>query len=622
MAAVSDVLSQLSTHLQQVDDEPTTQLDTDLLEQCEILTNTPVYRGQLWMGTKPLFLQIAALLPKLQQDPTPLTHFIVKLAEPYRFEDIKDIDFEIGLDLQATPFHSLILTLLEKAASSSTDAQALANRPAVMSSIVRLWLCTKDTGVATQAEHLLTSFLSVSKNEPISTTTGADVPLHTHGTGPMWRRLFSDRDISSLYYHYTSLKQLSTPPLPLLNKRDTTIAQARLLSWLPRVGAMNFDTIVSSHGLDVEREVGIKEGQGLLHYAAIKMVDTEDDMLMHMTLVHFYSALITTVKTKPHLTHYNSSLSLDFVKEEGIHKGVIDFHTSENPGLEHSFLSSRTAHYISDYASTYPENFEVSPEMPVIRNFIHRNIRKCEANDLNIIASMPRSTLIPQRSTAFAWDDCILLDLPITRTNPDALKTLATVFHGPPKEEIMFPQTETIGSDPKRRINEAIFARLLTSLFYSKKPTMFADITTHMDTIAMKENALAALSLVRALITSTWSTEPLPDIPANDTTYARLTGFPKTGVDVILDPSISGGVLPSLLKPATSFSNLVGGRGDAENAAYQVAMAKFEVLKALGRRLEEDGGRQDVLAMVRRRVGEGVWGVGGTVGSRIGTLEL
>lgn len=302
MASPSSVLADLSTHLQTVHEEPTTPLDTALLEQCEISTNTPEYRNKIWKETRPLFLQIAALLPKLQQDPSPLTHFIIKLAEPYRFEDIKDIDFEIGLDLQATPFHALILTLLEKATSSGIDAQALANRPVVISSIVRLWLCTQDAGIAIQAENLLTSLLRVSKNEPVSTSTGADVPLHTYGTGPMWRRLFSDRDISSLYYHYTSLKQLSSPPLPLLNKRDTTIAQARLLSWLPHVGALNFDTVASSHGLDVERDVGLADTQGLLHYAALKMVDTRDDMLMHMTLINFFCALITTVKTKPHLT--------------------------------------------------------------------------------------------------------------------------------------------------------------------------------------------------------------------------------------------------------------------------------------------------------------------------------
>ncbi|KAF1947680.1 hypothetical protein EJ02DRAFT_507525 [Clathrospora elynae] len=620
MPAPTAVLGELSAHLQKVDEDPATQLDTALLEQCEILTNTPEYRAQAWKQTSPLFLQIAALLPKLQQDPSPLTHFIVKLAGPYRFEDIKDVDFEIGLDLQAIPFHGLILTLLEKASASSIDAQGLANRPEVMSSVVRLWLCTTEAGVATQAEDLLIALLRVSKNETAS--IDGESSQHTYGGGPMWRRLFSDRDIRSLYYQYTSVSKLSSPPLPLLNKRDKTIAQARVLSWLPRVAAMSWNTVTSSHSLTVEREAGLKEDQGLLHYAALKMVDTEDDMLMHMTLLQFFSVLITTVKTKPHLTHCDSSLSLDFVKKEGIHKGIVDFHTSDNPSLDHSFLSSRTAQYISDYATRYPENFEKSDDMPVIRNYVCRNIAKCEANDLNIIASMPRSTLIPRRSSGLAWDECVILDLPITRTNQGVLKTLATIFHGPQKEEITFPQVEIVGSDSKRTHTEAIYARLLTALFYSKKPTMFADITTHMETIAMKENALAALALVRALITAYWSTEPLPDIPSSDSTYARLGNFPKSGVELILDPSISGGVLPSLLKPATTFSNLVGGHGDAEDAAYQVAMAKFDVLKALGRKLEEDGGRQDVLAMVRRRVGEGVWGISGSVGSRIGTLEM
>jgi len=620
MAAPTTVLGELSEHLQKVDQDPTTELDADLLERCELFTNTPEYRAQVWKETRPLFLQIAALLPKLQQDPSRLTHFILKLAEPYRFEDIKDVDFEIGLDLQTTPFHNLILTLLEKAATSSTNAQALANRPAVMLAIVRLWLCTQDAGVATQAENLLVALLEVSKNEPVS--MDGKSTLHTYGTGPMWRRLFSDRDISSLYYHYTSLKQLTSPPLPLLNKQDKTISQARLLSWLPRVAAMDWNAVVTAYGLDVERDVGLKEGQGLLHYAALKMVDTQDDILMHMTLIQFYSVLITRVKATPHLSHYNSSLALDFLKGEGIHKGLVDFHTSENPSVDHSFLSSRTAQYISDYAEHYPENFENSEEMSVIRNHVHRNIRKCEASDLNIIASMPRSTLIPRRASGPAWDDCVIVDMPITRTNQDALKTLAIIFRGPPKENITFPQTETIGSDSKRTQIEASYARLLTALFYSKKPTMFADITTHMETIAMKENALAALALVSALINSSWSTEAPPDASANDPTYARLNAFPKSGVDVILDPSISGGVLPSLLKPATTFSSLVGGRGDAENAAYVVAAAKFQVLKSLGRKLEEEGGRQDVLVLVRRRVGEGVWGETGNAGSRIGTLEM
>jgi hypothetical protein len=321
--------------------------------------------------------------------------------------------------------------------------------------------------------------------------------------------------------------------------------------------------------------------------------------------------------------HYDSSLSLDFLKEHNIHKQIMDFHTSDSPGIDHSFLSPRTALYISDYVSNYPENFENSAELPLIRTYLHSNIRRCEPHDLSILASMPRATLIPRSTTGLAWDDCILLDFPITRTNPDALKTLAAVFHGPPKQELTFPQVETIGLDTKRTEIESVFARLLTSQYYTKHPTLFADLVAHASTLAMKENALAALALLRAIITSSWSTTPLPDlIPASDRTYTQLQNFPRTGLDLVLDPARSGSVLPTLLKPATTFSNIVGGRGDAENAAYQVAMARFDALKALGQRLEQDGGRDDVLQMVRRRVQEGPWGVSGGVGSSIGTLDL
>jgi hypothetical protein len=298
MAEPSAVLAELSTHLLKVHADPTTPLDAELIEQCELFTSTPDYRSQVWKETQPLFLQMASLLPDLQQDPSVLIHFIIKLAVPYRFEDIKDVNFEAGLDLEATPFHSLILTLLQKAAASSNDAQALANRPLAISAIVRLWLCTKDTGVATQAADLLISLLKVSKNEPVSVP--GETQLHSYGAGPIWKRLFNDRDIYSLYYQYTYF--LNFTANPLLNKRDKTVSQARLLEWLPKVGVMDWNTIVSGHGSEAEREVGLSDTEGLLHYAALKMVKTADDVLMHMTLINFFSELITTVKTKPHLT--------------------------------------------------------------------------------------------------------------------------------------------------------------------------------------------------------------------------------------------------------------------------------------------------------------------------------
>jgi hypothetical protein len=301
----SVVFDTLAVHLREVDGDPSTPLDVQLLEKCELFTSTPEYRNSEWREQQPLFFQVASLLPRLQQDPEPLIHFITKLADPYRFEDVKDIDFEIGLQLEAAPFHELILSLLDKATASSTDAEALANKPNVLLAVVRLWLCTKDTLVATRAAQLLTSLLRVSYSDS-GLVTGSG-QLFPYGTAPIWKRLFNDRDIYALYYQYTTFSKLTTSVEPALGKRDKTIAQARLLEWLPQVGKMNWETVASSHLPEMEKEVGLADGQGLVHYASSKMVDTADDILMHLTLMNFFSDLITTIKTSPQSTYVLTS---------------------------------------------------------------------------------------------------------------------------------------------------------------------------------------------------------------------------------------------------------------------------------------------------------------------------
>jgi hypothetical protein len=103
-----------------------------------------------------------------------------------------------------------------------------------------------------------------------------------------------------------------------------------------------------------------------------------------------------------------------------------------------------------------------------------------------------------------------------------------------------FPQVETVGTDLKRNVVERIYARILTSLYFTKNPTMFAHIVTHSETIAIKDNALAALALLRAIITSDWEANiPSDLVSETDPIFTRLQQFPKTGLDVILDPTIS-----------------------------------------------------------------------------------
>ena len=72
----------------------------------------------------------------------------------------------------------------------------------------------------------------------------------------------------------------------------------------------------------------------------------------------------------------------------------------------------------------------------------------------------------------------------------------------------------------------------------------------------------------------------------------------------------------------------MGGRGDAESAAYKIASGKFDALKALHSRLmvqveQHPGeGYEDILATLSKRLAEDPLSREGEVGGRIGTLEL
>ncbi|OCK92576.1 uncharacterized protein K441DRAFT_569433 [Cenococcum geophilum 1.58] len=620
------VLTELQAHLQKVDEDPATPLDVKLLERCELYTTTPEFVNGVWRQTQPLFFQLTQLLPKLQQDPSPLNHFIPKLTAPYSFDQVKELDFCIGLELSVKPFHYLVLSFLGKAAASGNDAENLASKPDVVRALVRLWLCTDDTGIASKAGNLLLELLKVSRNLPGGLSPKGE---STYGRGPMWKRLFEDKDVYSLFFVFCSLRAQPLGEEVAPSKRDKTIAQARIMEWLPRVGALDWDTITKSHHPDVEKKAGLNDREGLLHFATMKMADHRNDILMHISLINFFTDLIATVKTVATQTSSDSSLSLEFLKEQGLHTQMINLVVLDNNSIEQTFLRGPASNYVSIYASTYPENYESSRDMKITQARLNYTIGNCKPEDLHILASVPRTSLVPKISTGLAWDECPMLSIPIKMTNPDALKTLATVFHGPIEPEITYPPVDT-SSTPltvqpalTRQSSERSYARLLLSLYLTKYPSAFSDLVRHADTVAMKDNALAALVLLRAIITANWTPISSPDEAASDPILAQLDNFPTSGVEVILDPAISGGVLPYLLKPATTFSGLVGGRGDAESAAYQVAMAKFDVLRVLGEKVKDlDPPKREVDTIIRRRIAEGPWGVGGNVGARVGTLEM
>lgn len=286
------MLGRFEEYLRSLQDDPTQPLDVKLLEEFEIYLSTSEAQRQginKWLA---LFYQIAPILPTLQQDPTPLNQVALKLAGPLPFEQVNRVNFVPGLHPSAHCFHELTLSLLEKAAETSSDAEVLANQTEVMFSLVKLWLSVEDTGIASKASELLVSLLKKSQNSPDTLDIDG---ASSYGHGAVWKRLFGDKDIYRLFFSMCTLKR-DPKAQEELSKKQKTIAQARLLDWLPRVGALDWESITQSHpstSVDLEW-TGL--GNGLLDFAAIDMVDYQNDVLMHISLINFYSDLIRHVR--------------------------------------------------------------------------------------------------------------------------------------------------------------------------------------------------------------------------------------------------------------------------------------------------------------------------------------
>ena len=594
MADQEDLVPRLQAHLQQVHDAPSTPLDQKLLD-----TASYIYGADLDPETaQRLILQIYQLLPTLQQDPSPVNRLLSKLLEPVPLSDILSfeppVDIVAGLDLAAQPFNLLTLSLLEKA--DATSAQRLAtSQPQVFVSLARLWLATEDEAVADTAGRVILHLLRVDKE--VSETAGWD--------GAVWKRIFRDRDVYGQLYAICHLQ--SKEPI-LLSKSRKTIAQARLLDWLPAVGAMDWTSITQSYHPAIESSYGLNPGyEGLLDFASLHMVDFKSDVLMHRSLINFYKTLITTI-TGGYVRHSpNSSISLDFLTTRGLHSRTLAYYVQpddpSHDSLDSKFLYGPAADYVASYVSIYPDDFMDNRELQQkvldkISNATKLSITQwahsqSPAEDLHVLSSLPRHLLV------LAGHRSPHCELPSRVANPDVLNTLATLFHGTIADTETFPPQSEDAALHDSDDTEVHAAKELYDYYIMNNNRLWIDAVNHADTIALKNTALAGTNLIRAVITAPWN-----------------------GIEAIMSPPAKSSVVPWLLSGPRTFSNLVGGHGDAESAAYKVAMAKFDCLRAFYERVKERREWRPVADAAKKRLEEGPWGRGAEVGGRIATLEM
>ena len=536
------------------------------------------------------------------------------------------VDFVAGLTAPSPSVNTTTLNLLQKAQHRIGDVGIVAGKADVVGALVRLWLCSHDTAVARLAHDVISGLLQAEVESHENT-------VFTEGRW-MWRRMFRDRDIYGSIFSICSLTTAGQDGQP--SKREKTVAQARLLEMILRIDG---DAVRQSQIPEIEKRYGVNDG-GLLHFAAIHMVDYQNDVLMHVNLLDFYamylsgkqkmlpqrSEQITNPSTQP------STLTLDFFRQHHIHQRSLAYYLNSDAQdpVDISFLYGRAANYLSTWASIYPNDFlesgiveaTLGRLLNVLRNVSPGQWAQGRApkDDLHVLSTLPRIVLIPRRQSPSP-----LFLIPSKPANQDAFLTLAYIFNG------------SQDSASENSNTENAVARALYYLYVEQHPNFWRQVVTAAETVALKEVALAALSLMIAVITAHWallpSTTSSPErpfaLPTEDTlaNKCHAPSLPATGIEAIMTEPAIGIVIPYLIKPAQTFGNLVGGgRGDVESAAYKVAVAKHETLIQLHEKLKDWVGNhpeaQQMLATVARRVAQGPMGGTSDVGGRVGTMEL
>ncbi|KAI2605620.1 hypothetical protein GGR54DRAFT_633462 [Hypoxylon sp. NC1633] len=297
-------VEELEKHLDQLLADPTLLPTHKLFDDVELqLTDANI---------PPL---IPRLLPKItetlkqyQQDPAILCSLAIKLLGPLNFTHILSLASEESL-IQAlrSPAPSaniLAMTVLEKAAKSPGDAAILAMMNNLVTDFLTRWLSAPQVEVGEKGSRVLGDLLDVdcdTRPPDGLSLNGMEIAVRKPpGQGLMWRRIFHDHDIYDLI--------LSLCGDGSLSPQQQSLAQGRLLRVLPRLAALNFRAVTWSDHADLnKRHADFNGNGGLLHFAALHMID-EEDTLMHLNLVDFFETLLSIQRITPYSAYKMDTL--------------------------------------------------------------------------------------------------------------------------------------------------------------------------------------------------------------------------------------------------------------------------------------------------------------------------
>lgn len=325
-------VEELEAHFHQLLEAPDTPLNAKLFDEVEL---------QLAESNIPPL--IPRLLPPLTQilltyphDPSILASLAIKLLNLVPFTQALTLASEDAL-IQAlrSPFPTtnlLSLTILEKAARSPSDTAILSIMKGVVEQFIRTWLSSPHVGVGERATQVMGDLLEVDCDRRINAgvadrMNGLQIRSGMPpGQGLLWRRIFQDHEIYELIFSLCSSKTIGKGE-GQLDERQKSLAQARLLRVLPRLAVLDFHTITHTHFPDIEKQYGSADGgNGLLYFAAVDMVNKEEDMLMHITLIDFFAEFLevmsTTEVTKPTMDYLAALMKKVVGTDETMYKSL------------------------------------------------------------------------------------------------------------------------------------------------------------------------------------------------------------------------------------------------------------------------------------------------------------
>ncbi|KAK5652897.1 hypothetical protein OQA88_9563 [Cercophora sp. LCS_1] len=294
-------LDELESHLTALISDPSTSLNPKLFDDVELqLTESNI---------PPLVIRflpkLTTILKQYTSDPAVIVSLTIKLLSPVSFRNVLSLASEESLiqalDSPAPAANILALAIIHKAAANPADAAILSAMPALVSAFLRRWLAAPQVEVGQKGGKVLGDILDIdcALPPPPTSAQGTELVLRkAPGQGRMWARVFGDRATYGLVLDLCSGRHPDTEG----NAHQLSLAQGRLLRVLLRLAALNFEAVTRSefaaatpvhltNGHGGETASGPRRGEGLLQFAALRMVD-KGDVLMHLSLVDFFEAWV------------------------------------------------------------------------------------------------------------------------------------------------------------------------------------------------------------------------------------------------------------------------------------------------------------------------------------------